>query len=158
MMADAIEPVVDRSNFLQLLESGAVTDLDDDRLLQIALAKQIFEGSFEDAFAARATVATRDYVDKPIEVRSAELREGELNGKRSYYMIIRAVDLSTGEMISLNTSALRIMAQVAYAAELNHLPMRVKIVPLGKAKAGRSAPLTLYPHPDSSGKWYNGQS
>lgn len=81
-----------------------------------------------------------DMIGRPIEVQGIMLRESQIEGQTSY-LLINAVDLTTGELVVINTSATKVVAQLARAEELKGFPLKVELYQMGQGRQGESAPV-----------------
>jgi hypothetical protein len=139
---------------LAIISGEKLLDVESSDQAQYAIAQDILKSrTLAEAFGSRKSIATCDYQDKPIEIRSFRFRPGEIEGKQGNYLLLDVVDLDTGEALVHNTSATNIIALVCRAALEDALPIKVTIRPAREAKAGRKAPLTLEPYP-KKGPWY----
>jgi hypothetical protein len=154
MTTTDLTTVPGREELLAIISGEKLLDVESSEQAQYAIAQDILNSrTLEDAFGSRKSIATCDYQDKPIEVRSFRFRPGEIEGKQGNYLLLDVVDLDTGEALVLNTSATNIIALVCRAELEQALPIKVTIRPAREAKAGRKAPLTLEPY-TNKGPWY----
>ena len=109
--------------------------------------------SLEDAFGPRKSIATCDYQDKPIEIRSFRFRPGEIEGKQGNYVLLEVVDLDTGEAPCSTHSSTNMIAVVVQSRPADRASGQGDNPAAREAKAGRKAPLTLYPY-TNKGPWY----
>ncbi len=146
----------DREAILDLIAGRTLVDVESSEEAQFAIARQILEATtLDDAVRPRTSIATRDVVGKPFEMRSFRIRPGEIEGRKGNYVLIEAVDLDSGELVTLNTSAPNVIAVLYRAAMDDALPIRVTVEHAQAAKAGRSAPLTLKPHSPNGEAWHH---
>ena len=89
-----------------------------------------------------STTALKDIVGKVIQVTDWRLRAGNIDDS-PVYMLIDCADAQTGEIVTYNTSARTIMAQLARLKWLGELPILVKIKQSDKATASGYYPLSL---------------
>jgi hypothetical protein len=146
--------VPDREELLSIISGRKLLDVETSEQAQKAIAQDILNAhTLEDAFGPRKSIATCDYQDKPIEIRSFRFRPGEIEGSRVTMCCSRLWTSTPGEALVLNTSATNIIALVSRGALDDALPIKVIIRPAREAKAGPKAPLTLHPY-TNKGPWY----
>ena len=146
----------DREAILDMIAGRTLVDVESSEEAQFAIARQILEAkTLDDAVRPRTSIATRDVVGKPFEMRSFRIRPGEIEGRKGNYVLIEAVDLDSGELVTLNTNAPNVIAVLYRAAMDDALPIRVSVANAQAAKAGRSAPLTLVPYSPNGGPWHH---
>jgi hypothetical protein len=132
----------------------ALEQIDDPANAQEQIVRRILEAPDEDAVLAEdSTIATKELVGQPLEVRSFRLLKSQLVDKETgevrqgAFMIVDATfgDLETGEVkpLTLNTGAPKIMAQLIRLQQLDRLPAKVKVAEVGQAKPGRNRALQL---------------
>lgn len=115
------------------------------------LQKRLIEQNLKAAtltelFEPRKTVASKDVVGVPLEIRNVLLAKGEIEGKDSVYMLVDAIDLNTGEKIVLNTGAPNVMSMLYNIKQRQLLPIQVAIIEVGTAPSpGMNRPLSLEP-------------
>lgn len=149
------QEVASYDEIMDLISGRTLVDVESSEQAQFDIARQILEApTLDDAVRPRTSVATRDVVGKPFEIRSFRIRPGEIEGKQGNYVLIDAVDLDSGEVVTLNTSAPNVIAVLCRAARGDHMPIRVTVAQAQVAKAGRSAPLTLVPYGEDGQPWY----
>lgn len=122
---------------------------DDPALIAKNIANQLLAADSLDAlFSRQQTVNSTDLVGHRLKVRNAVLRKSDLENTDAY-ILVDAVDLESGEVVVMNTSSPRIMAQVLRAMELGAIDaekgkaLDVQVVEVGAAKTGQSAPTGL---------------
>jgi hypothetical protein len=138
-----IEPA---ANQVAEIMGDVVPEIEDSENTQRQIVEQIVNAStLDELFQVQKTVATRDMVDIPITVENCRLMEGEIEGKKTVFMVIDVENLETKEKLALNSGAPNIMAILYRAKKLGLLPMQVRVAEAGTARKGRNAPLTLKP-------------
>lgn len=85
----------------------------------------------------------REFTGKPLTIYGASLRQGELDGKQTWYVIVDAITNSTGERKALTTGAGAVMRQLARAFELDLYPFEAMPYEVTLGRKGRSNPLHL---------------
>lgn len=132
-----------------VLRRGEVIGDDDPKVIATNIANSLLEANSLDAlFSEQQTVNSTDLVGHKLQIRNAVLRKSDLENTEAY-ILVDAVDLDSGEVIVMNTSSPRIMAQVLRAMELGAIDpdkskaLDVRVVEVGKAKTGQNAPTGL---------------
>lgn len=127
------------------LENPAFLDERDD--VEGALLRQLDEilqaETLEDAFGNMQATSARDLVGRPIVIERIALKSSSLESATGVYMLIHATDGESGDRLVVTTGAAKIMVQIAWAVEHDALPLAVRVVEIGAAKPGQSAPLGL---------------
>lgn len=78
-----------------------------------------------------------DYVGHRLEVRSIEKMPSGFSGGIPWYLIVRGVELDTGEAIVTTTSSISVVAQLAKAYALGAFPWKVTpVIPSRPSRAG----------------------
>src|SRR5260370_21298150 len=109
-----------------------------------AIAERILNATdVAGVFEEVGTIATKDYVGQPVEVVDVKLNEGELDGKRTVYMLINAINLATGEVVILNSGAPNIVAKLYRLNMLKPLPIKVAVREVAGRGGGMNAVLSL---------------
>lgn len=140
-----------RGEDTDLIMGAVLPEIEDSEEAQRSIVASILQAEDVAAlFTDRSTTATKDVVGIPIRVFDVSLRVGEIDGKDGTYMLINAADLENGEAIVLNTGAPNIMATLWRAKQLGALPMEVSVQEVGRARAGRNAPLGLKPEGETA--------
>jgi hypothetical protein len=134
-----------------IMGRGALEGIDDPANAQEQIVRRILEAPDEDAVLAEdSTVATKDLVGVPLEVRTFRILKSQLADPETgevvggAFMIVEAGNLQEdGAPVTLNTGAPKIMAQLIRLQQLDRLPVRVKVAEVGQAKPGRNRALQL---------------
>jgi hypothetical protein len=83
------------------------------------------------------------YVGKTLKIIGMERRVSEIEGGMPWYLMVDAIDVASGELIKLNTSAGTPMAKMTMLHKFNNLPALVKITKTDKATRSGFYPLEL---------------
>jgi hypothetical protein len=134
-----------------IMGRGEALDLvDDPANAQEQIVRRILAAPDEDAVLAEdSTIATKELIGIPIEVRSFRLLKSQLVDKETgevkagAFMIVDAARLEDDTPVVLNTGAPKIMAQLIRLNQLERLPARVKVAEVGQAKPGQNRALQL---------------
>lgn len=73
-------------------------------------------------------IPASQFTERPFAVLGYEIRKSYFLDNHGVYVLIDAVELSTGEQFLIQTSAVNVLAQVLNAADLGALGVPVKIV------------------------------
>lgn len=121
-------------------------DVDDPEIAQRAIAERILQADdLAGLFIDLKTTACKDMVGVPIEIRQCRVMRSNIDGARGTYMLLEAVNLTTGELCTLNTGAPQIMAVCMRATGQKYLPLQVEVIEAATPQPGKSAPLGLKP-------------
>jgi len=124
----------------------ALPDVDDPEVAQRAIAERILNAEdLAGLFIDLKTTACKDAIGVPIEIRSCRVMRSNIDGARGTYMLLEAVNLTTGELCVFNTGAPQIMAVCLSATRQGALPLQVTVAEAAAAQPGKSAPLCLQP-------------
>lgn len=146
--------IVDRSltpaeQLRGVLQRGEKLGDDDPQVIATNIANQLLAADSLDAlFSEQQTVNSTDLVGHALKIRNAVLRKSDLENTDAY-ILVDAIDVDSGEVLVMNTSSPRIMAQVLRAMELGAIDpdkskaLDVRVVEVGKAKTGQNAPTGL---------------
>lgn len=98
-------------------------------------------------FKSRTTVATKELVGQPLLIKDVRILRSTLEeNKDGVWMLIDAVNIATGEVISVNTGSRNIMALLLRGKMQGQLPVEVIVIEAGRKRPGESAPLSLAPY------------
>ena len=81
------------------------------------------------------------FIGHPLEVRGLRRMESEFAGGLPFFLIVDAVDLETGEVVTVTTGAVSIVAQLAKAFSLGAVP-GWRVIP---READRPSSSVFYP-------------
>lgn len=155
-MANKTPAVIDRSTSLAeqmrgVISRGEAVPDEDPAIVAKRIAESLLEAADLDAlFAEQKSVNAVDLTGREMHIRNAVIRNSEIENTVAY-LLVDAVADDTGEVVVFNTSAPRIMAQVARAMELGAIDpaqappktLKVRVVEVGAAKTGQNAPMGL---------------
>lgn len=143
------------SSLIKALDGDkTVFEHEDPAIVARRMAEQVLQAqSLDDVFAKTQTHSAPEVIGIPLIIRDILLRDSELENTETY-ALINAVcpgdytPFITGEVVVVNTSSPRIMAQLCRAKDLGALdnpdkPLTVRVVEVGTAKPGQNAPLGL---------------
>ena len=82
----------------------------------------------EDLDAAWRSSGGRDFVGRPIEVRSLRRLPSDFGEGLPFFLVADSVDLETGELLAITTGAVGVVGAWAIAAVRGWLPIRGMIV------------------------------
>lgn len=153
-MAKNTPATIDRGGSLAEQMRGVITrgeavPDEDPAVVAKRIAESLLEANDLDAlFAEQKSVNAVDLNGRTLNIRNAVLRNSELENTDAYILVDAVAD-DTGEVLVFNTSAPRIMAQIARAMELGAIDpgasktLKVRVVEVGQAKTGQNAPMGL---------------
>lgn len=125
---------------------------EDPQAVAEAIVDQILTATEDDEIfgITGGTKGTKEMVNVPLELRDVAFRNTQIvekdgTVKQGVYALLDAIELESGELVILNTSSPRIMAQALRLKELERLPKKVVVTEVAVAKPGQSAPLGLQP-------------
>lgn len=128
----------------ELMRGEAVPEVEDPAIVKMRIVEQVLQAeTVEDIFRNDQTVALGELVGSRIMVRDVVPMASAIKESSPVYLLIDAVDVTTGEKMVLNTSAARAMAQLWRAKEVGALPVQLQVVEVGRAKDGLNAPIGL---------------
>jgi hypothetical protein len=121
---------------------------DDPKLVAERIAQQLLSAdTLDDLFGTGGTVSGSECVGRTLRINDVILRPSDLDNTE-VYALIHAIDADTGATVIVNTSSPRIMAQLCRAKDLGAMadpkkPLVVRVVEVGQAKPGQSAPIGM---------------
>ena len=103
------------------------------------VAETLSANTKEEIFGDSEAEGLADYEWRVIRIQALSLRESDYEDGLSHYAVIQAVDLATGEEITVTTGSARVLAQLARSIDLGLLPVDVvpKVIQ-SKTNKGRS--------------------
>jgi len=99
--------------------------------------------SVEEVFAAQGLKPWSELLGVPCEVTDVHFNPSKTENGPGFYAVVRLTALDTGEVSSRHIGGYRPMAQLLYSWSRGLVPFKAKVVEVGKAQAGQSAPLGL---------------
>lgn len=131
----------------QRIMGEALPEIESTTEVQRAFVERILAAdTLEEVFREDSTIATRELIGRPIEIRACRIMRSSLEGSKGVYMLLDATLLDDDEAIVVNTGAPNVMAAVFRAKQLGQLPIEVEVIEVARAREGRSAPLGLRPY------------
>lgn len=142
-MAQELETI---TSDIQRVMGEVVPEPEDSEAIQLKIVEQIARAdSLEALFADHSSIGTKDIVGKPILISDCRLVESTITDSRGVYMLIEAADLTTGEVMLLNSGSPKIMMVIYQLKKRGMLPVECAVREVAPARPGRNAPLGLDP-------------
>ncbi len=130
------------AQFRQALLTGELEVDIDPAVVMRRIAEQIMAApDLEAAFAEPNLWAAKDSVGQAYELRRLNLHASRFEGGTPVFASVDAIDLTTGEIGVLNTSAVKHLAKLYVMARDHAFPVRVRITQAFRPSAGGFYPL-----------------
>jgi hypothetical protein len=127
-----------------MIETGELPDTDTKERTALRIIQQVLgASSLEEAFASSKTMATQTLIGVVFVINDVMLMKGEIEDATLPVYMLLDCEHEDGEKFIANTGAARAMGQALFAREGGHLPIKVTVVEVAKAKPGQSAPIGL---------------
>lgn len=132
LLTSAIEGKVD------LMESY------DSEEVQRALALGLLSAdTLEGVFGNQTLKPWSELLGVPVEVRDVHFNPSKTENGPGFYCVVDVVELESGETSTRHIGGFRPCSQLLYAWSRDALPLRCKVIEVGAARQGQSAPLGL---------------
>lgn len=129
-----------------IVMGDVLPEVEDAGDIQRSIAARILQApDVAGVFEEGTTIGTKDLVGVPLQVTSVRIVESQIEDSHPVYMLIEAVNMTSGELLVVNTSSRHIMAQLYQLKALGVMPVEVAVKEVAKARPGQSAPLGLEP-------------
>lgn len=111
------------------------------------VAETLQASSLEELFGESEAEGLADYEGRVITITDVSLRESDYDEGLSHYAVLQAIDVATGQVITLTTGSARVLAQLARSIELGLMPVTVvpKVIQ-SKTNKGRSTIRLVLPN------------
>ncbi len=99
--------------------------------------------TIEEVFGTQGLAPWSELLGRPVEVAEVHFNASTTEKGPGFYAVCRLVDLETGEQTTRHVGGYRPAAQLLWAWGHGALPLKCKLVEVGNARPGQSAPLGL---------------
>lgn len=147
--AGGLEVLEDRKAVYDLLHGSMVGTVDlmenyDSEEVQRALALGLLGSeSLEELFGTQALEPWSEMLGRPVEVKDIHFNPSKTEKGPGFYAVVNLVDLESGEAMTRHIGGWRPMAQLLATWASGGLPLKCKVIEVGLARPGQSAPLGL---------------
>jgi hypothetical protein len=137
------------TELLDAVRSGRMPDIQEPEQVKIRIIENILSAqTLEEAFApggTRALGGPNGLVGELLTISDAHLLPSEIEGALPVYMLLECVHHTAGgeKGVVVNTGSPRVMASIVWAKDHGHLPVKVRVIEVGHARPGQSAPVGL---------------
>jgi hypothetical protein len=147
-VSDSQEVELSDQNAVELVMGEVLPEVEDRDAAARSIVEDIMRaGTLGELFKQRTTVATKDLVGEALLIRDVRMLRSTLpDSKTGVWMLIDAVKLASGEVISVNTGSRNIMALLLRGKMQGTLPVEVVVIEAGRKRPGENAPLSLAPY------------
>jgi hypothetical protein len=139
----------DRQAVYDLLHGSMIGTTDlmenyDSEEVQRALALGLLGSeSLEELYGTQALEPWSELIGRPMEVKDVHFNPSKTEKGPGFYAVVNLVDLETGEAMTRHIGGWRPMAQLLATWAAGKVPFRAKVIEVGIARQGQSAPLGL---------------
>ena len=147
--AGGLAVLPERQKVYDLLRGSMTGEVDlmenyDSEEVQRALALGLLGSeSLEELFGSQALEPWSELLGRPVEVRDVHFNPSKTEGGPGFYAVVNLVDLETGEQMTRHIGGWRPCSQLLAAWAAGELPFKAKVIEVGLARSGQSAPLGL---------------
>lgn len=99
--------------------------------------------SLEELFGTQALEPWSAMLGLEVEVNDVHFNPSKTEGGPGFYAVVNLTDLGTGERVTRHIGGWRPCAQLLAAWASGNIPFKAKVVEVGLARSGQSAPLGL---------------
>lgn len=99
--------------------------------------------SLEELYGTQALEPWSELLGRPMEVRDVHFNPSKTEKGPGFYAVVNLVDLETGEAQVRHIGGWRPCSQLLATWAAGELPIKAKVVEVGLARPGQSAPLGL---------------
>lgn len=147
--AGAIDVSGEKAATVELLTRAIKGEVDlmesyDSEAVQRALALGLLSSeTLEGVFGSQALEPWSALLGIPVEVRDVHFNPSKTENGPGFYCVVDLVELESGEASTRHIGGYRPCAQLVFAWARELLPIRCKVIEVGAARQGYSAPLGL---------------
>jgi hypothetical protein len=144
----------DVEEFVRILATGDTSGFNEEfddpdevsrRIIASILAAPDSTGMFAAASGSDA-VGWREYKGRPVEIRGFRWRPSDFEEGSPVFVIVQAIEITTGEIVNLTTGASAVLAQLAWMAQNGQLVgAKVTLMESDKPTRAGYRPLKLVP-------------
>lgn len=99
--------------------------------------------TIDEVFGNQGLAPWSELLGRPVEVIEVHFNPSNMEKGPGFYAVCRLTDLDTGEVSTRHVGGYRPAAQLLWAWGHNALPLKCKLVEVGAARSGQSAPLGI---------------
>lgn len=147
--AGGLAVLPERQKVYELLHQSMLGEVDlmesyDSEEVQRALALGLLGSeSLEELYGAQSLQPWSELLGKPMIVREVHFNPSKTDKGPGFYAVVSLADPDTGEVTTRHIGGWRPMAQLLATWGSGGLPITAKVVEVGMARQGQSAPLGL---------------
>jgi len=119
-------------------------ELYDSEEVQRALALGLLGSeTLEEVFETKELGPWSELLGIPVEVQDVHFNASKTEKGPGFYAVVRLMELESGEVSTRHIGGYRPASQLLWAWGHDRLPLRCKVIEVGTARQGQSAPLGL---------------